>query len=118
MFNYNDLRTTSTGLISNFGAATVLQRISGDVFDPATGEYTGGSTVTITGKGVRMMFAKSEINGETIQANDVRLYFQAGNGVPQIDDNCLFDGANYRVMNVMANSPSGTDLFYELQLRY
>ena len=72
----------------------------------------------MTGKGVRMQFNKSEVNGTTIQANDVRLLFQSGLSAPVIDDNCLFDGVNYRVMEVMPISPSGTEIYYDIRLRH
>ena len=54
----------------------------------------------------------------TIQANDVRLLFQSGLSAPVIDDNCLFDGVNYRVMEVMPISPSGTEIYYDIRLRH
>jgi hypothetical protein len=42
---------------------------------------------------------------------------ESGKGVPLIDDNVLFDGINYRVMDVKVISPSGTDVYYELHIR-
>jgi hypothetical protein len=75
-------------------------------------------TPIMTGKAVRMMFRKSEVNGFAVEANDVRLLFQAGLEPPVIDDNCLFDGADYRVMNVLNISPSGTEVYYDIQLRH
>lgn len=118
MLDYTNLRSTAINLLNHFGNDAVLTRTAGDTFNPATGAYTGGSTVTITGKAVRMMFAKSEVNGVTIQASDVRLLFQAGNGAPLINDNCLFAGINYRVMDIMSTSPAGTDVYYDIQLRH
>jgi hypothetical protein len=118
VFDYAGLKSTASNLIAEFGDTAVLTRANGDTFNPATGSYTGGTTLTITGKGARMMFSKSEINGETIQAADVRLMFQAGHGEPLIDDNCLFSGIDYRVMDVRIISPAGTDIYYDLQLRH
>ena len=143
MLDYTNLRSTAINLLKHFGNDVVLSRsadentplegtdgfplqfVNGDVihlqtavFDPATGEYAGGTPITITGKGVRMMFAKSEVNGVTIQASDVRLLFQAGNGLTLINDNCLFAGINYRVMDILAISPAGTDVYYDIQLRH
>ena len=53
-----------------------------------------------------------------VQRDDARMYFQAGNGSPEIDDNILFDSENYRVMDVVTIAPSDTDVLYELQLRH
>ena len=150
MFNYADLKTTATSLISKFGNNAVFTRKYNAEFDPITGSYfseygsitvlpseitdfgliTQASVETIdygslsgqiplmTGKGVRMQLNKSEVNGTTIQANDVRLLFQSGLSAPVIDDNCLFDGVNYRVMEVMPISPSGTEIYYDIRLRH
>jgi len=117
VFNYTALVATASRLISNFGGVGVVTRTAGATFNPATGNYTGGTTTTITGKGVRIEFDKSEIDGSVIQAGDVRILFDADGGTPINDDNLSFNSTNYRVMNVKPQSPSGTDIYYELQCR-
>ena len=117
MPDYVALKGTATQLLTQFGATATLTRTSGNTFDPAAGSYSGGSTTTLTGKGVRLNYSKSEIDGEMIQRDDFRMYFSADAGVPEIDDNLLFDSDNYRVMSVITISPSGADIMYELQIR-
>lgn len=118
MPDYTALRGAATSLITQFGATATFTRTGSSTFDSATGSYSGGSTVTVTGKGARLNFTQGEIDGQTIQRDDVRLVFQSGNGAPLIDDNCSFDSVDYRVMDVRTVSPSGTDVYYDVQLRH
>ncbi len=116
-FNYAATQATATSILTKFGEDATATRTSGASFNPTTGSYTGGSTTTITGKAVRLNYSKAEIDGEMVQRDDARMYFQAGNGAPEIDDNILFDSENYRVMDVVTIAPSDTDVLYELQIR-
>jgi len=117
VFDYETLKGTAAKLITNFGAASVISRTGGSTFDPVTGSYSGGSTTTINAKAVRAQFTQSEKASQAVQESDIKLLVEAGKGVPLIDDNVLFDSINYRVLNVKEVSPSGVDVFYELQLR-
>lgn len=117
MFDYATLRKTATSLITNFGASLTITRDVGRRLNPATGKYLTGLTTTSTLKGVRAQFDRREKAGQTVQEGDVRLLVQAGVVIPNINDTLTFDAVNYRVMNVMAESPSGTDVYYDLHCR-
>lgn len=117
MFDYKTLRKTANSLIANFGAAITIKRDVGRRFDPTTGKYLTGLTTTNKLKGVRAQFTLREKSGQTVQEGDVRLLVQAGVIVPIINDNLTFDSVTYRVMSVMAESPSGTDVYYDLHCR-
>jgi hypothetical protein len=117
VFDYASLRRTASKLIANFGAIASITRTGGSTFNPATGSYSGGSTTTITAKAVRAQFTQAEKASELVQENDIKMLLESGRGVPFIDDNVLFEGINYRVMDVKVISPSGTDVYYELHIR-
>jgi hypothetical protein len=89
----------------------------GRQFNPTTGKYLTGLTNTYTLKGVRAQFNAFEKAGETVQEKDVRILAQAGVTAPIINDTLTFDSVVYRVMNVITESPSGTDVFYDLHCR-
>ena len=108
---------TATALINHFGATTIITRTTGATFNPGTGGYTGGSVTTLTGKGVRMKFDNSEIDGEIVKRGDFRLLFGAALGAPEVDDNVEFSGNDYRVMQVLATSPAGTAVMYDIHCR-
>lgn len=117
MFDYATLQATASRLITNFGATAVITRSGGSTFDPVTGSYSGGSTVTINAKAVRAQFTQSEKASQAVQESDIKLLVEAGKGAPLIDDNVFFDSVDYRVLGVMEISPSGVDVYYELHLR-
>lgn len=108
---------TATNLIDHFGADAVITRTAGATFNPSTGGYTGGSTTTLTGRGVRQQFDKREIDGEIIKRDDFRLLFGAASGAPETDDNVLFDGQDYRAMAITSTSPAGTAVMYDIHCR-
>ena len=116
-YNYAQLTATATRLLTKFGEDTTITRLGGATFSPQLGSYSGGTTTTLAGQGVRLNYTSSEIDGEIIRRDDARLYFSGDVGLPRTDDDCLFDAEHYRVMNVKALSPDGTDVMYELQLR-
>ena len=117
MFDYEAIKKTATSLIANFGATATITREVGRKFDPASGTYFTGLTTTTTLKGVRAQFTTAEKPGIAVQDGDVRLLVQAGILVPLINDDLLFNSVNYRVMNVVTESPAGTDVYYDLHLR-
>lgn len=107
----------ATTMIDHFGADTVISRTAGATFDPSTGGYTGGTTTSLIGKGVRQQFDKREIDGEIIRRGDFRLLFGAASGAPETDDNVLFDGEDYRAMAITSTSPAGTAVMYDIHCR-
>ncbi len=117
MFNYAGMEATATALINHFGADTTITRTGGATFNPGTGSYTGGSVTTLTGKGVRMRFDNSEIDGEIVKRGDFRLLFGAASGAPEVDDNVEFSSNDYRAMQVKATSPAGTAVMYDIHCR-
>ena len=117
MFDYATLRKTAAGLIKNFGAEAVITRDVGRRYNPTSGSLYTGVINELKLKAVRSQYGQFEKSTMSIQAGDIKLLVEAGLGEPLIDDNLLFDGINYRVMQVNITSPSGTDVFYELHLR-
>lgn len=117
MFDYANLQKTATGLITTFGGDVVITRDEGRQFNPTTGKYLTGLTNTYSLKGVRTQFNAFEKAGESIQDKDVRLLAQSGVTVPVINDTLTFDSVVYRIMDVKTESPSGTDVFYDLHCR-
>lgn len=111
------MAATAAALIDHFGAVTTIARKAGATFNPATGAYTGGSITTLTGKGVRMQFHNSELDGVIVKRGDFRLLFGASSGAPEIDDTVTFSGNEYRAMQVLTTSPAGTAVMYDVHCR-
>ena len=117
MVNYVDLAKTAGRLLTSFGQDAVFSRTSGATFNPTTGSFTGGTVTQFTSKAARFDYNVREIDGENILRDDFRLIVEVNGGTPEVDDDCLFNSTNYRVMSVKTLSPSGEDIYYELQLR-
>jgi hypothetical protein len=117
VFDYKTLQKTATSLITNFGANAIITRNEGRRFDPPSGKYFTGLTDTFTVKAVRAQFNAMEKAGENVQENDVRLLMQSGVTIPIINDSITFDSVEYRIMGIKTESPSGTDVFYDLHCR-
>jgi len=116
-FDYSGLQSTAIRLIQRFGKDVEFSRASGATFDPVAGEYTGGTTVTVSGKCVQTKFDKSEIDGTLIKATDIKLLFEPDQGEPLINDTCTLNGVENRVVDVMPLSPADTVMLYAVQLR-
>ena len=117
MVDYAGLASTAARLLKDFGGNATFSRTTGATFNPATGSYTGGTTTQFSSDAARFNYTKREIDGETVQRDDLRLIVQVNGGEPLINDECTFDSDTYRVMNVTKLSPSGEDIYYDLQLR-
>ena len=114
---YTNLAATALRLLTKRGQTTVFTRTTGATFDPVASSYSGGSTTTITGKGVTFPYESREINGTQIKQGDVRVFFEASTTAPAIDDKCTVGGVEYRVMSADPLSPGGTVVMYTVQLR-
>ena len=73
---YDRARASALKLLTNFGKSISLTRVdSGGVYDPVSGETTGGTTISVDGVGVLLGYKGNEINGTTILADDRKLVF-------------------------------------------
>ncbi len=112
-FDYAGVRVTTLALLTQFGNSLTLERINdGAVFDPSTGNKTGGTTIILNGTGVLLNFSVKEIGdaarsgATTIRATDRKLLYQ---GDPLlINDN--FNGWRVHAIIELDPDESGTIL--------
>lgn len=75
---YDDMRATTLGLLTELGKPIELIRVSnytGD-YDPVTGTFPSAPDTTLTGVGILLDYAASEINGSSILATDRKMLYQ------------------------------------------
>lgn len=113
---YQSLKQTASKLLTNYGQSVTFSREVSSGFDPVTGQDTT-TTETFSGYGAAFDYNQSEIDDSIIQQGDIRLMVQAVDTKPQSGDACSVNGTDYRVMSVMDQSPGGTSVYYEVQLR-
>ena len=100
------------------GSTITVKRISNSGYTPESLEPNSSSTITYTGYGYPGNYKKSEIDGETIKRQDIKLIFYSNDGTrPLIDDEFEIDSVKYRAMNVDIYKMEGIDAAYTVQLR-
>lgn len=113
---YSGLAAVATNLLTSKGQLLTFSKKTTSVFDPTKGK--NNTTIsTFTGHGAAFDYNKSEIDGEVVRRDDIRLIFEATTTVPAVGDTTTIDGVVYRVMRVKSTSPARTVVMYELQLR-
>lgn len=75
---------------------------------------TKENAYTYNGNGVFDSYEATEIDGNTIQANDVKLICLQGNIKPALDDIITYKNVNYRIVAI---SHDPAEVTWELQLR-
>lgn len=116
--NYTSLQNTAYNLLKANGQAITFSYTSGEDVDPATGVVSdAGSSVTVTGYGAATKYKNMEIDGEAINASDLRLICDNVATKPEQGWNVYVNSGNWRVMNVEEISPAGTNVIYICQLR-
>ena len=66
---------------------------------------------------IRDSWTRSELNGTSILATDLKLMAAAGTVVPSIADTLTLGNETYNIMSVMPEAVGGVDLFYIIQAR-
>ncbi len=116
MVDYVRLAETAKQLLTDNGRTLTFTRDTSTGFNPATG-VNSITTTNFTGIGAGFDYRRSEIDGEVIQAGDVRIVLEDATTKPLIGDRVLYNGSDYRVMNVDEVSPAGIVVIYKLQVR-
>ncbi len=80
---YDDMRSTASELISEFGTSVTLTRTIKSDYDPITGSSTNTES-TIKGNGVFLNYSSTDIDGELIRQNDKKMLFTGDE--PKIND--------------------------------
>ena len=116
--NYASLQKTAFNLLKANGQAITFSYTSGADIDPATGIVSdAGTSVNVTGYGAATKYKNMEIDGEAIQASDMRLICDNVATKPEQGWNVYVNSGNWRVMDVEEISPAGTNVIYICQLR-
>lgn len=104
-------------LLATHGYSVSFSRVqSGGSYDTATGDVTGGSTLTWSGRGVFVNYRDEEVNGTSITTDDRKLLLQAVDldTVPEPGD--VVD-STVQVINVQKLQSGSTVIGYMLQTR-
>lgn len=119
MPDYSAQATRVAAQIEKYGAPAQLQRAAAGDYDTKTGEVDDNGTQVFNTTAVRDAFKRSDIDGTSVLATDVRLYLSPSLATePKPGDVIVFDGETYSVVNVRPTKPGTVVLLYDVQCRY
>ncbi len=124
-FDYDEIADVAQDILEEMGQAVTLKHTDPGTYNPATGGYTGGSTITQYGYGAVVDWESRHIDGTLIKIGDRRLLLSPLNTAgaaltaPVLNDT-VTDAAGVvytMVVPLKIVSPGGTPVIYECNLR-
>lgn len=117
-YDYAKAAATALRLLTRFGSAVTVTRVTPGAYDPETGTNGSGSTATWTPQGVRLDYSAREIDGTLILSGDQRVYMSAEPGLdPQPGDTVTLGADVWRVVRSHTLAPAGVAVLLEVQVR-
>ncbi len=113
---YNRMASTATRLLTKYGADVTAQRTTGATLDPVAGTYSGGTTSTVTAKGIMADYRTEMIDGTVIQQGDRMIIINDG-FTPAIDEQVTINGTTWQTINIETKQPTSVDIVHILQVR-
>lgn len=111
-------RNLARNMIAKYGKEVVFSKPGTASYDPVTGTNTPGTPTTATVKvSPPEAFKVNEVNGTTIQAQDVKVSTAAIDYVPDISQTVTFDGNTYNIISVSPVYSGDLVAKYDCQLR-
>ena len=115
---YNDLQSTATELLKEFGKPLTLRIQTGAVYDPGTQTnsptYSDNAVFGLIGN----YQGRVTESGTLVQTDDKKILVSVGTAPEPTSGAQVIDGATvYVVQTVKSLNPAGTPLLYELQGR-
>lgn len=114
--NYADITTTATRLITAYGQACTLTKLTAGTFDGVLGVYSGQTTTNYTVNAVIDEYKNSFIDGSLVKMGDKKAYIESATQ-PEIDNSLTVGTVVHKIVNVKTINPGGTVVLYEAQLR-
>lgn len=113
---YTRMGQTAVNLLSDYGQAVTISRVTGGSVNPVTGVVTAGTTSTQVVQGVIMPYSANLIDGTRILTDDRKLVLPA-TVEPLMTDKFIVGGVTWSPVAITANNPAGTAVSYVVQVR-
>jgi len=111
----NRMTATALRLLTQYGEPVEVERRY-TTYDPATGAAEDLTPVTFSGFGYPSNYNKSEMDGVTVQADDINLILSMPQE-PRLADTITVHGKEYTAISVQLITAQGNDVVYKVQLR-
>lgn len=116
-FDYAASANTARRLLEQFGQQITLSRTSDPVYDPITGEYTGGGIVTSEVVGVLLPVGDEAGNtlsdGGVVRADDRKFIVDASAEPDALTTLTDAGGGVWNIVNVVSLAPAGDNVLYK-----
>ncbi len=114
-FDYNELASTASEMLVEFGKAATLKRIVTGAYDPSTGTAPVTTTSLNTNAAV-FAYDQKYIDGTLIKQGDQLAYLDP-NVEPKQGDKLAWQGKDYVIVAVKPVAPAGLAVIFEAQIR-
>lgn len=114
-FDYNELASTASEMLVEFGKAATLKRIVTGAYDPSTGTAPVTTTSLNTHAAV-FAYDQKYIDGTLIKQGDQRAYLSPRQE-PKQGDLLTWMGKDYQIVAVKPLAPAGVAVLFEAQVR-
>lgn len=111
-----NLKNVANNLLTTYGQSVAFRRYTTTEYNTATGAVDPVNTTTFTALAHPSTYRLNEIDGQTVQVNDIKAIVYSTTE-PRIEDEATIDSVVYRVMNVEKIQAQGEAIVYRLQLR-
>lgn len=116
-FDYAASAADASELLREFGQTVTLSRTTEPVYDPITGEYTGGGTVTASALAVLLPVGddagKQFGENGVVRVDDRKVIVEAGAAVDELTTLTDAGGLVWTFVNVTVLAPAGTVVLYK-----
>ncbi len=109
-------REIADSLTKRFGNTIVLSKVTQGVYNSVTGE-TPKTSVNHTVKAVISEYTSSELVAGVIDISDLKAMIYASDFEVDKSWSVSYKGKQFNIMNVLTQTTSDEDIYYELQLR-
>jgi len=114
---YDDMAVVAVELLTEFGGAVTLPRVTDGSYDPVTGETTAGSDDTQATIGLIKPYPDNLVDGTRIRSTDKMLVLTAS-VEPLMTDTPQMGGVTLgSVESIKTVNPAGTPICYFVQIR-
>jgi len=111
-----NLKGVANTLLTTYGQSVTFTRDTTTEYNTATGGVDLVNSATFTGLIHPSTYRLDEIDGQTIQVNDIKAIVYSTTE-PLLEDSVSVDSVIYRVMNIEKVQAQGVAIVYRLQLR-
>ena len=115
-FNYASMAATATRLLTNFGQAMAIRRVTGAAYNAVTGAVTGGTSADTACVGLFVGINASFAANFDIVAGD-QIAIVDASIAPVLSDRLVVSGVVYSIVSVQTIGPAGVMVAYKLQVR-